>query len=144
MSSVDFHVNVEPGAAYICRLVRKIHAAGKTVLVFSRQEDRLARLDQALWTFSVLDFLPHVMLPHRHDDRTPIWLSSSAPAKPRDVLLLQDDEVPDAFASWFNTYDRVIDVVSSDTHDRERGRRRFKAYRDAGVTPSVHDLAAVT
>lgn len=142
MPALDFHVNVEPGVAYLCRLVRKIRAAGRTIVIYSRQPERIARLDQALWTFSVLDFLPHVVVPSRLAARTPVWLADSPTTAPRDVLLLQDDTVPEGFSAWFEGFDRVIDIVSSEPAERDLGRQRFKAYRDAGMTPVVHDLAA--
>jgi len=57
---IDFHFNVDHPVNYACRVVRKARHAGKTVLVYTRDAPRQARLDLALWTFSALDFLPHV------------------------------------------------------------------------------------
>jgi DNA polymerase-3 subunit chi len=140
MPSIDFHVNVDQGIAYACRVLRKARSAGKTVLVFSRDSSRLARVDLALWTFSALDFLPHVGCPSPLADRTPIWLSSRQTEEQRDLLLLLDDEPAPQFESWFPRFERVIDVVSTDPEDRARGRARFKAYRDAGFAPVAHEI----
>ncbi len=138
--TIDFHVNVDHGIAYACRVVRKARAAGKTVLVFCRDDERRARLDLALWTFSALDFLPHVELPSALAEATPIWLCRTPPESHRDLLLLLDDEPPPQFASWFTQFERVIEVVSADPADRALARARFKAYRDAGFAPLAHEI----
>jgi DNA polymerase-3 subunit chi len=141
MANLDFHVNVDPGMAYVCRLIRKIRTAGKSALVYSRQADKLNRLDQALWTFSVLDFIPHVMLPSPRAKHSPVWLTSSVPDQDRHILILLDDDLPPRWQDWFARFDKVIDIVSTDDVDRQQGRARFKAYRDAGLQPTAHDLA---
>jgi DNA polymerase-3 subunit chi len=140
--SIDFHFNVDQGVAYACRVLRKARGAGKTVLVASRHPERLARLDTALWTFSPLDFLPHVGLPSPLAARTPIWLSAGPVADGRDLLLVLDDEPAPDFAAWFARFEKVIELVSTDPDDRARARSRFKAYREAGFAPIAHDIGA--
>ncbi len=139
---VDFHFNVDHSIGYACRVVRKARSAGKTVLVFSRDDERRSRLDLALWTFSALDFLPHVELPSELAAVTPIWLSPTMPDAGRDLLLLLDDEPLPQFDSWFPRFEKVIEVVSADPEDRALARRRFKAYRDAGLAPVAHEVGA--
>jgi len=141
--AIDFHFNVDHRVNYACRVVRKAHAAGRSVLVYSQDAERLARMDNALWTFSLLDFLPHVCLPSPLAPRTPIWLCSQAVPEARDVLLLLDDAPAPSFAQWFPHFGRVIDVVSTDAAERSLARTRFKTYRDAGFTPVAHDLGSV-
>jgi DNA polymerase-3 subunit chi len=138
--TIDFHFNVDHCVNYACRVVRKARSAGKTVLVYTRDDGRRGRLDMALWTFSALDFLPHVTLPSPRAAQTPVWLSAEAQAQPRDLLLLLDDEPPPDFVRWFAGFERVIDVVSADADDRARARRRFKTYRDAGLAPVAHEV----
>ena len=139
---IDFHFNVDHSVNYACRVIRKARGAGKTVLVFARDGERCARLDMALWTFSALDFLPHVRLPSPRAGQTPVWLSSTPEPGPRDLLLLLDDEPAPDFVNWFPRFERVIDVVSADPDDRARARARFKAYRDAGFAPVAHEVGA--
>lgn len=140
--TIDFHFNVDHRVNYACRVVRKARAAGKTVLVFARDAERRSRVDVALWTFSALDFLPHVTLPSPRADQTPVWICGEPPPQPRDVLLLLDDEPAPDFVHWFEQFERVIDVVSSDADDRARARSRFKVYRDAGWSPLAHEVGA--
>lgn len=141
MTRIDFYVNVEHRLQYACRLVRKARGAGKSVLAYARDADRLARFDAALWTFSALDFLPHVYADSPLAEQTPIVLTLKPAAQPaRDVLLNLDDDVPPEFASWFAQFERVMEVVSRDDEDRAHGRRRFKTYRDQGLAPTAHEI----
>ena len=72
------------------------------MLAYAREPDRLARFDAALWTFSALDFLPHVYADSPLVAHTPIVLTLSARAAPRcDVLLTLDDDAPEDFGTWF-------------------------------------------
>ncbi len=140
---IDFHFNVDHPILHACRVVRKALGQQRTVLLFSRDAQRLSRLDAALWTFSALDFLPHVYADSALAASTPVWLGLDAtPERRRDVLVLMDDDVVPDFESWFAGFSRVIEIVSGEADDRARARLRFKAYRDRGFAPRAHEIAA--
>lgn len=142
MTRIDFHTGVGHRVHYACRVIRKARAAHKRAVVYARSPDRLAQFDQALWTFSALDFVPHVYAESALAATTPVLLARdvhSAPAS--DVLLTLDDEVPPDFESFFARYERVIEVVSSDDADRQKARVRFKCYRDRGFQPTAIEVA---
>jgi DNA polymerase-3 subunit chi len=140
VTRIDFHFNVDHRVHYACRVTRKARAAGKRLVVYTRSAERLAQYDAALWTFSALDFLPHVYAGTPLAPSTPILLAldhATAPAS--DVLLTLDDEAPPEFGVLFERYERVIEVVSRDDGDRERARGRFKAYKQHGYQPTTYD-----
>lgn len=140
---IDFHFNVEHRLQYACRVTRKARGAGKTILAFAREPDRLARFDAALWTFSALDFLPHVYADSPLAASTPILLTlEPQPAVACDVLLNLDDATPPQFSTWFAQFERVIEVVSMDDADRARARTRLNAYRAAGLAPTTFKVQA--
>lgn len=136
---VDFYFNVDHRLHYACRVVRKARAANLSVLAYARDPDRLARFDSALWTFSALDFVPHVYTDSPLAPATPVWLTLTADGDAaRDVLLNLDDDVP--AADWCARFGRVIEVVSRDEDDRARARHRFRAWRERGCTPTAHEV----
>ena len=142
MTRIDFHFNVDHRVHYACRVTRKARAAGKRVVVYTRSAERLAHYDSTLWTFSALDFLPHVYVNSRLAAATPILLAlDHAVAPASDVLLTLDDDAPPDFPALFGRYERVIEVVSRDDEDRAQARARFKLYRDSGLQPQVHEAA---
>lgn len=138
---IDFHFGVDHRIHYACRVVRKARAADMTVLAYARDAAMLARFDAALWTFSALEFLPHVYADSPLAAATPIVLTLDAGNAPaRQVLLNLDDDVPPAFEAWFGRFERVIEVVSVDADDRSRARRRFRRYRECGFEPVAHEV----
>jgi DNA polymerase-3 subunit chi len=142
MTRIDFHFNAEHRLHYACRVTRKARAAGKRLVVFARDADRLAQFDTALWTFSALDFLPHVYVDSALAAGTPVLLTSDAERAPvSDVLLTLDDETPPDFNALFTRYERVIEVVSRNDDDRAHARARFKTYRDHGFAPTTFEVA---
>lgn len=137
MTRIDFHVNVEHRVHYGCRVTRKARTAGKRVVVYTRDPGRLAQFDAALWTFSALDFLPHVYSDSALAQVTPVLLALDLEQlPPSDVLLSLDDEVPPQVTSVCARFERVIEIVSRDEADRALARSRFKAYRELGLAPS--------
>jgi DNA polymerase-3 subunit chi len=141
MTRIDFHFNAEHRLHYACRVTRKARAAGKQLVVYARDAGRLAQFDAALWTFSALDFLPHVYADSALAAVTPVLLTLDAARAPdRDVLLTLDDDSPPDFGALFARYERVIEVVSRDDDDRARARQRFKAYRDGGYQPTTFEV----
>lgn len=138
MTEVAFHFNAPDKLAYACRLLRKAVASGARVVV-TAPADALARLDTLLWTFSQIDFIPHVMMPGdaRMVAASPVILSASpAQAPHQQVLLNLGRQLPEGF----ERFERVIEVVSLDEDDRQLARRRWKQYTDRGYAIVRHDL----
>ena len=142
MTSVAFHFNVNDRLHYTCRLVRKAVAAG-TSLVVKGPGATLEQLDRELWTFSATEFVPHghaddsISLVHR----SAVLLCESLDSAPvRDVLINLAEEVP----TGFETFDRVIEVVSADPVERGHARQRWKHYSKAGLELIQHDLGQRT
>jgi DNA polymerase-3 subunit chi len=139
MTRIDFHFNAPDKLDYACRLVRKIYRSGKRVVVCCDDPIRLAAFDQALWTFSPHDFVPHVMAEDPLAPETPVLLGTSADDAPQhDVLVNLGDTMPQGFAR----FERLIEVVAVETADRDRGRQRWRFYRDRGYPLNQHDVAA--
>jgi DNA polymerase-3 subunit chi len=73
--------------------------------------------------------------------RTPVWLAAASPLAedaaagpaPRVVVNLGADAPGDLLA-----LDRLIEVLSTDPEDVERGRARWRAYKAAGLNIVHH------
>lgn len=137
MTRIDFHTNVPNKIHYACRLVRKARAADcRIVLLSSAQE--LASLDQALWTFSEADFLPHVLADDALAPHTPIVLARDDQAElPHHQVLIN---LSGATPAHFARFERMIEIVSTDDADRAAGRERYRFYQQRGY-PLTHFVA---
>ena len=114
------------------RLLETALAEGRRVCVRLGQEERVAALDQGLWTYRNDSFLPHGSEgdPSEH----PVWVTA-APGNPggADLLVVVDDaslEGRDAFADSIYLFDR------RDPAMRDIARDRFAAFRDEGSRPA--------
>ena len=135
MTRVDFHSKVPDKIAYACRLVRKARAADLKVVVFAADRAQMAAFDEALWTFSEQDFLPHVPAGDELAAVTPVILThDAAQALPHhQVLVNLSRETPAHFAR----FERMFEIVSTDDDDLLAGRARYRQYQQRGY-PLTH------
>jgi DNA polymerase-3 subunit chi len=143
MARIDFHSNVGDKLQYACRLTRKIWSAtqeGEPVrpIVIVGDKVDLKKLDELLWAFSSIDFLPHCFIEDEAAAETPIILtdSFSSPAfgdvPHADVLIHLGMRMPPDVPALVARFPRIVEVVTVNEAERLAGRERFKAYRDLG------------
>lgn len=144
MTEVVFHVRVADPLGYGCRLLRKALARYPRITVTTTQGGG-ARLDEALWTFSPRDFLPHAFAsaPDAVRRATPILLveanGSQDVALPPAPMLVNLGGEPGVDAA--GAFERVIEVVGDGPEEAATARRRWKAYVAAGMAVSHRDLS---
>jgi len=140
MTRIEFHFNAPDRLTYACRLLRKVHASGVRTGVVGTQPF-LNHLDQALWTFSALDFIPHTLVEMGQATEAQaraVCLAESVAALGQvDVLVNLGDDVPEGFGA----IPRLIEIVTADDLDRANARVRWKRYTQLGYELVRHDLA---
>lgn len=137
MTRIDFHFNAPDRLSYASRLVRKVFRTGQKIVVFG-DPATIAELDRQLWTFSALDFIPHVLSSDPLADRTPVILCSEPFETPHASVLVNLSRQTPAF---FSRFERMVEVVTAEDEDRSTARDRWRFYRDRGYPLHGHDLA---
>ena len=140
MTEIRFHFNVPSRSEYACRLLRKASRQASPVAV-TGPEDRLAEIDRALWALSPADFIAHAWT--RDVDTVPpglrgglVWLAVDPLAAPvHETLLNLGDGAP----RGFETFERLIELVSTDAADRAAARERWKGYAGRGYAIDRHE-----
>lgn len=139
MTELAFHFGAPDKLAYACRLLRKAVGSGAHVTVVA-DAARLQSLDGALWALSATDFVPHCMADAEPNVlcRSPVVLASELEplSTQRRVLVNLSDVVP----AGFDSFERLIEVVSLDATDRECARQRWRQYTAMGYAIQRHDL----
>jgi len=133
LTDVAFHTGIANPLDYACRLLRKAYRSGARGAVHGDPATR-DRLDQALWTFEALEFLPHAVLPRDAADAQRLALSP--------IVLVKDGSAPPACRIGVTlaghagvevgAFDRLIAIVGLDPEHREAGRLRWREYERAG------------
>lgn len=143
MTEVSFHFNVADRTDYICRLVRKATRAGAAV-VLAGPPPVLAHFDRALWTFDDLEFIPHTRLlagapAVAQAIDTKVWLVEAlGQVAGHDVLINLGLEPP----AGFESFEKLIEIVSTDAAERDAARQRWKHYATRGYAIAKHEVAA--
>jgi DNA polymerase III subunit chi len=142
MTEVNFHTRVPHLLGYACRLLRKASRQGAQVVV-TAPPATLAALDTALWTFDPIEFVPHVLhapgtVTAERLRATPVWLvQHAADAASHDVLVNLGPLAPDGFESFA----KVIELVSTDDDAVAAGRQRWKHYASRGYAIKHHEVS---
>jgi DNA polymerase-3 subunit chi len=142
VTEVAFHFNAPDRTAYACRLLRKAVVSGAKLVVTGPPE-LLKELDTALWMLSPIDFVAHCFADSDAAvlAASPVVLAQILNELPHRQVLLN---LGPAVVPGFDSFERVIEVVSLDDADRQAARQRWKQYTDLGFNITRHDLALKT
>jgi DNA polymerase III subunit chi len=137
VSQIDFHFGAPDKLEYVGRLLRKAVGRGARMVVYA-QTEFLSHLDNHLWGVSATDFISHGMAGDAVAARSAVVLTSELKENlPANAVLLNlAHEVPQGYESFA----RVIEVVSLDEEDRAMARARWRQYAQHGQTIEKHDL----
>lgn len=134
MTKIEFRTDIADKITYTCRWVRKALSLSPTpkIVLYANDRALLTRLDEALWTFSDKDFLPHAMANDPRAARAPVILTDNDTAElPHyQVLVNLSSDIPSCFAQ----FERLLEIVSTDQADTEAARQRYAHYRQRGYT----------
>jgi len=123
VARIELHVlKIPKRAKQVAELLDQLHRQGARVVVWVADEGRRQILDDYLWTFEKLAFVPHILWSQplgEVDD--PIVLVGEAANPNRASMLVVGDDLPDG--SWAATFDVVHDLVGAD--EDGAARREF-------------------
>lgn len=137
MTEISFHFNVADRTDYTCRLVRKASRSGAAI-VMAGPRPVLGRFDRALWTFDELEFIPHAIGPGpaKGTRARQVWLLEDATQTDVHEVLINLGDVPPA---GFESFARLVEIVSTDDADRASARDRWKHYASRGYRITRHE-----
>jgi DNA polymerase-3 subunit chi len=120
-----------------CRLVEKAWHAGHRVHVTVDDDDDARALDELLWQFSDISFVPHALAGDAAAADAPVRIGTAAePAGNAEVLVNLSAALP----GEPERFERIVEVIDAEESRRRAGRERFRAYRERGIMPETHSL----
>jgi DNA polymerase III subunit chi len=145
MQRVDFYILESADARerlkLACRVIEKAFEAEQRVLVCLDNDADATGFDDLLWTFAQDSFVPHEVLTAESDwEETPVLLSAGKqPRTPPDVIVNLGAALPAGVQAAAS----VIEVIDAEPARRQNGRARWRQYKELGVEPTTHKLAAL-
>ena len=138
MTSIDFYFNAQDRLQVACRLAGKAMKQSQRLLIYAPDAETASRIDKMLWTWPAIGFVPHCAAHSTLAPETPVLIGAGDETPPGcEVLLNLGADCP----PHFERFARVLEVVGAQEQDKEKGRGRFRFYRERGYQLASHDLA---
>ncbi len=139
MSRVDFYILPDGTGIdrFACAMAAKAWSEGNRVHIHTQSEESATVLDNLLWTYQDISFVPHEIFDGNINEETPITVGygNNFPDQSQ-VMINLDIEIP-GFASRF---DRVIEIVSGNETNKQYARRRYRQYKDEDYETHDHKI----
>tara|TARA_R110002096_G_scaffold235909_1_gene426238 strand:+ start:466 stop:906 length:441 start_codon:yes stop_codon:yes gene_type:complete len=137
---IDFYI-VDDTAAdawlrYTCRLVEKAYTLGMHVHIHTPDERVTMQMDELLWVFRDRSFIPHQQT-CSENELCAVTLNHMELPTQRELLVNLSPNIPD----FYSQFERVIEVVGSNTTMKQNARERFRLYKEKGETPTHHQVS---
>tara|TARA_B100001250_G_scaffold130132_1_gene110897 strand:+ start:1492 stop:1899 length:408 start_codon:yes stop_codon:yes gene_type:complete len=111
---------------FACIIASKAWSAGNYVYMYTESEDVTKRMDNLLWTFRDISFLPHEIYNETENDGAPVTIGHGEHfPNHSQVMINLNNKVPE-FANKFN---RIIEIVESNEKKKEIARLRYRQYK---------------
>ncbi len=131
MTEVSFyHLRTMPLERALPKILERALADNHRIVVMAGSAERVAHLDDLLWTYDEASFLPHGSARGGHADRQPIWLTDEDANPNRATMLVLIDG---AVSSRLGEYVRCCDFFDgSDEAAVAAARQRWRDAKAAG------------
>lgn len=141
MPRVDFYVLPEtsPAERFACTIANKAWQQGHTVYIATLSREAAEVMDDLLWTFQDISFLPHALAQTDVPPAEPVVIgwNGRLPGE-YEVLINLTADIPDGVENFA----RIVEIVAGSHERRELARKRYRAYRARGYEMHDHTLEA--
>ncbi|MHB8914526.1 MAG: DNA polymerase III subunit chi [Thiobacillus sp.] len=137
MTEISFYTFADSKLAVARQLTAKAVARDMQVMLYTPDSALAGTLDALLWTTPAQSFLPHCRDTHPLSAQTPVLIGENADALSQSDLMinLHHDRPP-----AFSRFGRLVEIVSTEAEDVEKGRERYRFYRERGYALTTIDL----
>ena len=136
MARVDFYILPDgtPVERFACSITAKAWGKGNRVFIHTSDEQNTTMMDDLLWTFRDISFIPHERYQAGGTDAAPVAIGHGTDYPDNaDVMINLDTDIP-AFSSQF---ERIIEIVGGSEENKKLARQRYRQYRQG--PHEIHD-----
>ncbi|MDZ7735281.1 MAG: DNA polymerase III subunit chi [Gammaproteobacteria bacterium] len=143
MARVDFYILPEQGdqdrRRFACALTQKAWKAGNRVCLLVGDREQAGELDNLLWTFRDISFVPHALADSQEAATVPVIIGWEDSGDNRDstasaeVLINLAGRIPSATSK----FDRIAEIVGGSAGERQSARDLYREYRSQGTNFTI-------
>jgi DNA polymerase III subunit chi len=139
MNRADFYILQENSVQerFACILANKAWESGNNVYIYTECKDAAIIIDNLLWTYNDISFLPHGLCDEGNRGSIPVLIgwNDCLPDNCQVMINLTND-IPVAA----DQFARIIEIVTCNDEHRQLSRNRYRIYRDRGYELYNHTL----
>jgi DNA polymerase-3 subunit chi len=118
-------------------MASKAWSAGNHVYMYTETEDTAKKLDDLLWTFRDISFVPHEIYNGTENNEVPITIGfGNHFPNHSQVMINLDYKIPE-FAEKFS---RIIEIVENNEKNKEIARQRYRQYKESEYELYNHNI----
>lgn len=140
MTKIDFYVgktsSLQARLLLTCKLVMKAHQRKMHTYIHTDSHATSGKLDEMLWTFSDLAFIPHALAPTKDEDIRILIGHDHEPMENCGLLINLSNKTPE----FFSRFERLAEILDQEQAVLHAGRKRYQFYRDRGYNLEYHQL----
>ena len=140
MSIQFYHLTTTPFERALPRLIEKAYISNYRILLLAENDDRVEQLNQLLWMYDAVSFLPHGSVNDNTPEKQPVYIASHQENLNRANLLFITQG---ALAASPEAFERVVDLFDGNNPQAVSGaRERWKAYKEQGQALTYYNQNA--
>jgi DNA polymerase-3 subunit chi len=98
----------------LIKLMEKMMERHERVLILTETRERAIFLDQLLWTYTPLSFLPHGLEGDDSSEDQPLWITSTPNNANKAGVLVLDGIVPNpTVLPFWNSFGRIVSFIKA-------------------------------
>lgn len=126
---------------FTCRLIEKAYLQQKKIFIQVSSHEEGQRIDELLWTFRDISFIPHSYLGVNSfiDPHSSVYIATNKPEQlAADILFNFSHTIP----TYFPEFLRIIEVVSEEKKNKNQSRQKYKFYKAQNCQLTTHNISA--
>ena len=103
--------------------------------IHASNKEEVKIIDSQLWTFRQESFIPHTLLGHPEQEKTPVIIGwDTNQIETAEALINVSQDIPRASKST----SKIHEIVGNDENKKNKAREKWKAYKANGSIIKAH------
>jgi DNA polymerase-3 subunit chi len=135
MAKVSFYLFEKSNERQVesaCRLCRKLLKKSGRIWLYCDNAALQQQLDEQLWSFDASSFIPHGI----DQEQASVCISARLPEQADWIVFNFNNQA----LEQINKFVHIIEIIENNAAAKQRGREKFKQYRQFGIEPRTFKL----